>query len=785
MFRNYFLVTLRNMARNKGFSFINICGLAVGMACCLLIYLFVQDDLSIDGFHENGDNIYRVTTNLTRNGEVWPIALTQASSAGYLKADYPEIAEATFLNYRNRALVSYGEKSFLEKSFCYADPAFFRMFSYQFLHGDPATALDDPNSLVISESIAAKYFQDENPLGKILEFKDYGSFRVSGVLASGQQSHLSFEIVLSTAAHKIFGLNLDESQAFDFSTYLLLHPTTNAVDLQAKINADLQREHPEAQVSLSLQPVKNIYLHSGHLSYDIHPRHGNIDLLYTLMLVSAFILILACINFMNLSTAKSEKRMKEIGLRKTVGAHRSQIILQFLGESVLQALAAMLIGVVLLELSLPFFNNLFSRELAFQPFTEPTTALLLFSFALFTGLIAGGYPAIVLSAFHPLHTLKGAATPRGGRFRKVLVIGQFTCSIVLVIATLGIFKQLNFLQSKDLGYNKAQLVYYLSNPEIAGNFAAFKHHLKQSPHILDVTAGRDLPVWSWSAATVLNWHPEDPAAEIVMNRGEVDYDYFRTHQMEIVQGRSFSPDFPSDLNDAVVVNEEAVRQMGFQEPLGKEFLMYGQSWKIIGVVKNFNFDNLRSRINPLVIMLSPEETRIITVRINADNSDQALAYLENTAKSFAPEYPAEYQFLEEDLANLYRPEEITGTAVSWFAGLAVLIAGLGIFGLASHSAERRTREIGVRKVLGASVTNVIMMLSGEFFRLIIIAFLIATPIAYTLLDTWLQEFAYRAEIGIYAFMLAGFFALAIAALAVGYQSVKAAFANPVDALRHE
>lgn len=787
MFKSYLKVAIRNFIKSKGFSFINITGLAIGMACCVLILLFVEDETRYDSFHENSDRIYRVTTSFGKGGSSLHVALTQAPLAGGLKENFPEI-EAASVFAEGGSLITYGDNTFLE-SFSFVGEDFFKMFSFEFVEGEPGEALSDPNSVVITESAAEKYFGDQPALGKTLTVKDQGDVTVRGVLRDVTHSHIDFNFVLTDVfldkMLKVHGMGIDNWGTLNYSTYLMMSPSADHAALAEKISGFIQTIEDDNSSVLHLQPLEDIYLHSDY-AYDIRTTTSDGKLVYILLIVAAFILVIACINFMNLATARSEKRIRETSLRKVFGAKRSQLIVQFMGEAVFLALGALLLTILFVVFALPYCNDLFQKELVFSPFMKPEIIGGLFLLALVTGLFAGIYPAMVFSSQEPSNSLKRSLSSAqgNGRLRKTLVVLQFACSIMLIISTMVVYQQLRHFQDSALGYEKEHLV-FLKNKDVSQSYEAFKNKLLSNSKVVSVTGSLNLPTWSWPGSSISEWDGNETQKEIMMNSLTVNHDYFETYGMEIVKGRAFSKDFPSDVEGALIVNQEAIRQMEVTEPIGKKMAMSNYEGKIIGVVKDFHFDNLRNEVNPLVIKLRPTETSWITIRIARGDLEETISFIKETGKSFAVNYPVNVRFLDEALENLYRVEQTIGKAALYFSILAILVASLGLFGLASFSAERRTREIGVRKVLGASVSNIILLLSREFSKLVAVAFIIAAPIAYLSLELWLQNFASRTEIGWEIFLFSAMIASLITYGTVGYQAVKAALTNPAKALRHE
>ena len=784
MFKNYLKIAFRNIKRNKGYSFINITGLAIGMACFILMLLLALDELSFNGFHENAQRIYRV---IIENDTIYksPIAVTSAPLAAALKKDFPGITEAACFNYAGGGLVKYGDKIIEEDYFTFTDPSFFKMFSFSFLKGNPLTALQDPLGVVLSEKTAEKYFGNKNPLGEVLEIKNIANLTVTGVIQTPKNSSLIVDFMVSNHLYNYYHMNIDDWDWLNFVTFVMLHSKADAEQLKSQIYGYYKKRWPDTKARLLLQPLKRIHLYSNY-QYD-KLRTSSIYAIYILLLLAVFVLLIACVNFMNLSTARSAKRMKEVGQRKVVGANKQQLIRQFLGESILFSLIALFFAIALVELALPHLNQLVFKEMSLYGSFTPIMALGFIGIALLTGIIAGSYPAFFLSSFKVVYVLKGPAQKgaKGSLMRKILAVGQFAVSILLIIAVTVLYKQLHYIRNVNLGYDKEQLVCVEMNADIKKSYDAVKSELLKEPGIINVTAAINLPVWAWPSFTASKWEGKDTDRRLKLHYCYVDYDYFKTFKMKILQGRGFSREFPSDLTSAVILNEEAVKQMEIENPLGKHLDLMNHKGKIIGIVKDFHFNDLRSKIDPLVIKLAPKETDFMVIRVGPNSIPGALELIKRQWKSFAPDYPFKFRFLDDHLDLIYLPERAIGKVVSIFTLLAIFISCLGLFGLASFMTERRTKEIGIRKSLGASVSGIVRLLSKEFLKWIVVANIIAWPIAFLVMNKFLQIYAYRTTIGVWPFLLAGVLALLIAVLSVGSQSIKTAKTNPVEALRYE
>jgi ABC-type antimicrobial peptide transport system permease subunit len=787
--KSYLKIAVRNIFRDKGNSIINISGLALGMACFILLILLVQDELSFDRFHEHGDDIYRVIIVQEKEGENIQVALTQAPLAPALQRDFPPVVQAACFNYAGGGLVTHGDKSFEENYFAFTDPSFFTMFSFPFKKGSPAAALTDPLSVVLSQRTAQKYFGDQDPMGKILHVKDIASLTVTGVIENTVNSHIDLQFVVSNRLFARYGVDITRWNQLNYTTYVRLQAGMNPQTAIEQISGYLKSSRiygPETRQRLTLQPLKRIYLYSDY-AYDVKAKTSSITLIYILSLMAFFILIIACINFMNLTTARSAGRMKEVGLRKVVGASRKQLILQFLGESVIMSLIALFFAVLVVELALPHLNALTFKKLAFYHAPAAGWFLWVIGIAIITGIIAGSYPAFFLSSFEPVNVLKGVQTksPGASALRKILAIGQFTFSIILIIATVVLFRQLHFMRRAQLGYDRENLVCLRMNAEIKKKYPAVKNRLPGHPGITSVTACMNLPTWSGPSTAVSDWEGRDSNKKITMYHGSVDYDYFKTFKMDILEGRSFSPEFPGDPAGALIVNQEAVKDMELENPIGTRMTMGETRGTIIGVVKNYNFDNLRNKIKPLVLKLAPGETRFMIIRVNPRQINEALAFMEKQWKTFSPGYPFKYFFLDDRLNSLYAIEMNIGKVITVFTILAIFISSMGLFGLASFTTQQRTREVGIRKVFGASASNITRSLSREFLKWVLLANAIAWPVALAALGKWLQNYAYRIHISIWLLVLSGMAALVIVLATVSYQVIKTAGANPAAALRHE
>jgi predicted permease len=785
MIKNYLKVALRNITRHKGYSFINITGLAIGMACCILILLWVQDELSFDRFHENANDIYRVVQdiNFADHSTTW--AITQGPLGPSLRDDFPEIVNMVRFQRRGMRL-THEDKTF-DEELGMADGSIFEVFTFPLLRGDPASALADPFSLVLTEEMAHKYFGEQDPIGKVLNADGRFDFKVTGIIQEvPRNSHIRFDFLVPFVFGRELGYTVDRWNNSSFTTYVQLQGGLQAGDALPKIARYLDDKPTiEKDAALNLQPLTRIHLHSH---YDFDFASGDVTYVTIFSLVAFFILLIACINFMNLTTARSANRAREVGMRKVAGAYRSDLIRQFFGESILLAFVAFCLALGLVWLLLDTFNNLAAKELTLGFSSSVWLWFGLLGIALVTGLIAGSYPALFLSGFQPVRVLKGSVQSgaKSSRFRKFLVVFQFSLTILLIICTLVVYHQLDFMRNKKLGYDKEHLVYLGMRGDMREQFDAVKQELLAHPSILGVTASANVPTYGYSFSNSLwRWEGQDPDAEILIRASFVDEDFFKTMGIELIAGRDLSREFSTDQDTAVAVNEAAARAMGMADPVGQRLTLGENNLTIQGMVKDYHFRSLRQEIDPLILIFSPPSSRVLFVRLRGEDMPQSLAHVEEVWNTFAPGFDFRYRFMDEALDLLYRAEQRTGSIFRIFTMLAVLISCLGLFGLASYMAEQRTKEIGIRKVLGATVSHIVFLLSKDFTKWVIVANLVAWPVAYLAMHQWLQGFAYRIPLPWWVFGVSAILALAIALLTVSYQSIRAAVSNPVDALKYE
>ena len=787
MLKNYLKIALRNIQKHKTYSTINMIGLAVGMACCLLIFFWVQDEFVFDRFHENKHRIHQVYSELKyQDGQTQIFTGSYYPLARLLRDEIPEVAEALRYEQATNILVKQNEISTSNNTIALADPAFFKVFSFPFLKGNAETALSDLNSIVITERMAHKYFGEEDPMGKTLNVHGQADLMVTGVMQDvPYHSSLQFDGIIPFAWQ--FGASGNEPTHWGgnpLQTYILISENADLANISPKINDLVKKYLPpkKLQVDFHLHPLPRLHLYS--------PGGGGLILLIKISsLIALFVLIIACINFMNLSTARSATRSNEVGLRKVVGAKKSNLVLQFLGESILLAFITMVIAALIVWLILPTFNRLMDKGLSMNLIFLPTVILGVIGIALFTGIVSGSYPALFLSSFQPIQTLKGTShhSTRSSIFRKVLVIAQFALSIFLIISTLILYRQMDFIRHKDLGYQHKDVLCIRMIGNMLGQYETIKHELLKNPNIVSISRSVQHPANIGSSVSALDWDGKNPDATVSMNFEYVDYDYFQTLGMEIIAGRAFSREFATDLTDGYIVNEEAVRLMGMDSPVGKRLSVFRKEGQIIGVVKNYHFQSLHQPLRPFVLGGNPEwDKNWMFIKLRPENVTEATEYIKSICKKFdADDSYVNFHFLDNALDYSYRVEKQIGQFAGYFTILAILISCLGLFGLASFMAQQRTKEIGIRKVLGASVPGVVFMLSKDFTKWVIFSNLIAWPLAYFASQKLLQIYAYRIAMGFDIFILSGLAALLIAFLTVSFQAIRTAQMNPVESLRYE
>jgi ABC-type antimicrobial peptide transport system permease subunit len=780
MFKNYLKIALRNIKRNKGYSFINISGLAVGMACCLLILIWVNHEMSYDRFHEHSDSIYRlayISAKSDHQGWGTPYPLGPA-----IKDNIPEVEEVARLSRLSRRLVAYNEKRFFESGIISADPSILKIFSFPFIKGDPESALASHSSMVVTETAAAKYFGTEDPLGKILKINNRIPVTVTGVIADiPDNSSLRFEFLIPLEFLRSSGAPTNWG-AFVYHTYFLLKPNVDIHDVDNKIEK-IEKPLPHKFV---LHPFNTMRL------FGIN-ENGVIRSISLFSLLAFLVLLIACVNYINLTTARSANRAKEIGLRKVVGAHRKDIIRQFFGESIVFTIIALCFAFVLVFLLLTAVSQLTGAQLSINLAQHHIILIEIVGILLLTGIFAGCYPAVFLSSFRPVKVFKGIlySGKRNSILRKGLVVGQFIVSITLIIGALMINEQLRYVIHRNPGFKKENLIYMpmRGKENLWQKYKILKQELEQQQDIVKVTASTCLPVGGmvneWGQ---LGWKDRDPDEAFGISHMAVDSDFLEAFKIELIDGRFFSDDILSDKQN-FVLNEAAVKATKLQSPVGERFRLLDRRGQIIGVVKDFHFDSLHNEIGPLVLHMMPYSywayQHLIFVRIKSSEVRKILASVEKLWNKHVPEYPFEFHFMDSSMEALYSSEQQLRTILRYFTFVSLFISCLGLFGLVSFSVERRTKEVGIRKVLGASVGSIIHLASKEYIGLVAISNVIAWPVAYYFMNRWLQNFAYRIDLSVWVFFFSGLAALSIALLTVSFQCIKAATANPVDSLRYE
>ncbi len=787
MFKNYLLMAWRNISKQKAYSFINIIGLAVGLSVFLLIGLYVQNELTYDKYHENSDNIYRV---VREERTCTPSALGPA-----LMQEIPEVVTAARLIRSRNALISYGQRHFLEEDFYWAENQIFNIFSIPFIAGGAETALKDQSSILLSESVAKKYFGDDDPVGKVLLVSEQTEFTVAGVFRDmPANSHFVMDVIVPYMTYFELTGNNPEGWRSNFSyTYFLMQEDADPVDVQEKIHTLVERplyirfgfEEPFPKM-YSIQPITDIHLHS-HRMQEINV---NSDIKYVMLFsaIAVLILIIACINYMNLATARSIQRGKEVGIRKVSGAQRGQLIFQFLSESTTVTVLALCISIIITLLVLPGFNNLIERQLTLNPIDNPLILLGLIIAVCFVGLFAGSYPALVISRFKPITVLCGSfvKSSKGTALRNILVLVQFSIAIVLIVSTIVVRMQLRYMKITDVGYSREQIINLpIRDRSIRGNIETIKTELMHNVNIHNVCTSANLPN-NIDTFTSRDWTGRNPQPPVTIYYNTTGPNYADLFDMEIVQGRNFSEDFPSDLNGAILVNETAVRIAEWESPIGKEMTHWtGATGRIVGVLKDFHLHSLHSPIEPLYIFMDASTISNISIKISTSDIPSTISYIKDVMNRFSPSYPFEYSFFDEIFNDAYQTEQRMATVFGSFSIIAIIIAFMGLIGLATFVTAQRTKELGVRKILGASVMNIIFLLSGTFLRWVVLANIIAWPVAYLLMRSWLENFAYHITLSPWIFMISGLSVFLVAIIVIGYQSIKSALINPARALKYE
>lgn len=798
MLRNYFKIAWRNLLRNPGYSFINILGLAIGLSCFILILLFVQHESTYDRFHQQADRIFRVIQQrpVSKGESYW--ATTSPALAGALVREFPEVKAATAVETAENPLLTLGDKQFQQRGI-FADTTFLQIFDFPLLQGDRAKALQSPDGIVLTASLARTIFGQQDPMGKTLLYKDAQPHIVTGIMADvPTTSHIHFDYVLPVMANPFYRDCVTREPWFnnDLYTYVLLADGATAGQLELKMKAyidkNLARWRPEDRLRFLTQPLKDIHLKSQHLDVREIEQSGSDKYVYLFLGIGFIILLLACVNYTNLAVARSARRAREIGLRKVAGALRGQLMAQFLGESLIMTSLAMVLALGLVHLLLPYFSQLMDRPLRMEylanPYLVPGILLLL----LLVSLLSGSYPAFLMTALRPAQVLKGKQQVRAGGFnlQRVLIVAQYAVSIVLVAGSFIIYRQMQLVQHQNLGYNREQvLTVTVNDEELSRNYNTVRKELLNHPGIVSMSYSWYLPTGINTNQTMQNWLGSN--GERLSNRMTgIDYDFLDVYGLQIVAGRGYSRDFGTDTMRAPIalLNETAVKTLGWtpEQAIGRTFDYSDGRGKrtIIGVVKDFHFNSIHQVLSPLVLTLDKAPTGYISARVRPEHLAETIALFEHTVKQFS-HYPFVYQFLDDNFDQLYKKDTRLGKMFGGFTLLAILIASLGLFGLAAYTTEQRRKEIGVRKVLGATVANIVTLLSKDYIKLVFFGFVIAVPLAWYTMNRWLEDFVYRISIEWWMLALAGLLAAIIALLTVSYQSVKAALMNPVKSLKTE
>ncbi len=808
MLKNYLRVAFRNLRNYKAYTLINVVGLAVGIACCIAIMLFVRDELSYDRYNKDADRIYRATFSATFYGRNVKSPLSPSPLGPTIYHDLPEVVTYARLHYGGSSVIRYQTKTFVESKFLWADSTLFDVFTLPFVAGNPKTALTQPNTVVITESTARKYFGDEDPIGRILNKDKQHDYMVTGVMKDiPQNSHFQPDFIGSLTS--LLDSRNPNWLSDNYYTYFLLKKRSDLVDFDRKINDELiAHAGPQLKaltgvsieqfisagnkIGFVIQPLTSIHLNS-HLDYELE-QNGSMSTVYIFSAIAIAILLIACINFVNLATARSEKRGKEVGIRKTLGAPRSHLVWQFMAESVLMSGLAVILAVGIVEILLPLFNEIANKKLSLDLLSNLSAIPLLICLAVVVGILAGSYPAFYLSSFRPVNVLKSETKRRARKsfLRNGLVVFQFVISITLFIGTLVIYNQLKYVQTRDLGFDKEESVVIYRADDLSAQIHSFENELRENKDILSVTNSSAIPGNQWAASGF--WLEGTGADKLIsLQTMRCDFDFVKTYKLEMAQGRFFSKEHPSD-TAAVVINQEVERAFGVKDIVGKYLVTPGETMRderrleIIGVVKDFNYHSLHDPIQPLVIglqSLTGVPSSFITVLLAHGNHENTIAFIGKVWKKYAGNEEFDFSFLDQSLQKLYVEDQRTSEIAATFSVLAILIACLGLLGLAAFITEQRTKEIGIRKVLGASVPEVLAILSAQFARWVIIASVIAWPLAYYIMNNWLKNFAYRADMSIWIFVISGAMTLVVALTTVSSYAVKAATANPVESLRYE
>lgn len=787
MLKSYLLIALRNIFRSKLFSAVNILGLTFGMGSALLIFLWVNDELGVNQFHSKIDRLYRVMENQTYSGgKVFTFEATPGPMAPFIKEKYPEIEMASRWTWPVNPLLQHGEKSFKDNG-RWVDPDFLLMFDFPFVNGDKNTALNEKKSIVLTESFAKKMFGNDDPIGKLIVMDTKDSYQVSGVMKDlPKNSSLSFEYLLPFPT--FFDQNkewIDQWGNNNIRTFILLKEGTNAADFQAKFTDEVKAHNEQTNVKLFIQPFGEAYLY-GEFT-EGKQNGGRIDYVRIFFIVAVFVLVIACINFMNLSTAQASKRAKEVGLRKVIGAVPRQLFRQFMGESFITVTVAAVFSFLIAALVIPYFNDLTGKSLSLNLLDWKIVTIFI-GLIVFTSVLAGSYPAIFISEFKPVQVLKGQlkSGKRASIFRKTLVVVQFFLSIFLIVSTIVVYRQMDYMQNKDIGFVRDNVFYSWMEGDMASKYQTIRERLLQSPAVESVSMSTQLPIEIGNSTGGLQWEGKDPDERVLFSNMDVDFEFVQTMKMEMAEGRPFDRQIISD-TVGYIVNETGAEKFGFKDGTAdKDLTMWERKGKIVGVVKDFNFGSLHSAIEPMIMRVAPRiNYGCLLVRAKEGQSAEALKALEALTKEYAPAYPYRYSFLNQDWDEYYKAEGQRGKVFNSLAGLSIFISCLGLFGLSAFSAERRIKELGIRKVMGASVPGLLRLMATEFTILVLVAAIIGCPVSWYFMDMWLHNYAYHIDVGWMTLVVATLVCLFVSLATILYHSLKATMTNPAVSLKYE
>ena len=783
MLKNYFKIAIRSLLKSKLFSFINIFGLALGMSCSLLIWLWVKDEISFNTFYPDLDNVYYVHSASDYKGQKNVGDITPGPWMEVIEKEVPDVKAITKLTWNRELLVKVGEES-TKESGIYATTDFFKVFQTPFVAGNAKSPIAQPTSIAISRKLSEKYFGKTDAVGKTINLDNAKNFIVSAVFEDiPQNASVRFDWIVNFKVQEEDWMKTWGN--FSFKTYLRLSPQADPSHAEQVMQKVIKKNSPPQFASFPiLQGLKDVYLYSTY--ENLKPVGGRIEYIKVFSIVAVFILLIACVNFMNLATARSIKRAKEVGVRKVVGAEKKFLIMQFMGESLIVSMLAAVLALVFVILLLPAFNNVVEKHITLN-LTDPSLYLSIITLVLITGIVAGSYPALYLSSLQPIRILKGrlSFSNRGVFLRKGLVVFQFGLSVFLIIGMLVIGRQMKYIQTKRLGLDRENVLYISLEGDLNNKLETFRQEITSSPFVSAATTTGEIPTNISGNSGDLDWDGRDKDLVNTVSATFVGYDFTKTMNIQMVGGRDFSKDFPGDTTN-YIINEAAVRMMKMDDPVGKQVKFWMGKGTIVGVMKDFHLGTFHSEIQPLILVnYKGLNTAFMMIRTKPGKTQEALAHIEKTTRTFNPNYPFSYHFMDENYEKMYRSEMIVNTLIKYFGILAIVISCLGLLGLAAFTAEQRTKEIGIRKVLGANVSSVIALLSKDFVKLIIIAIILASPVAWYVMDKWLKDFAYRIDLNWEIFALAGTIAICVAMFTVSFQSVKAALMDPVKSLQTE